>query len=238
MAREDPIGLPVIDAALAETRPTVDSFVRAASEYVRSSRDLGTSLAKKAQLRLSYILGRVIAADLAERLDGLDARVGETKVGGGLRSVNADVAEYHKTDGLRLAIEIKPINLAVGRAIWNRFGDIRTFAVNVHLKFPFAVVGGVLTLPTYEETAKKDGTISRKSTVHLIERATERLARSGNRETEGDAAHLLEAIGLVIYDPDSQELDPDHPPAGSSLRWEEFIDRLATAYAGRFEGSD
>ena len=60
--------------------------------------------------------------------------------------MKADVSESNALDGLRLAIEIKPINVAVGRAIWNRFGDIRTFAVNLHLKFPFAVAGGVLVL--------------------------------------------------------------------------------------------
>jgi hypothetical protein len=72
-----------------------------------------------------------------------------------LRTANADVSESHQLDGLRLAVELKPINLAVGRAIWNRFGDIRTFAVNIHLKFPFAVVGGVLVIPTYEEIGTK-----------------------------------------------------------------------------------
>ena len=41
----------------------------------------------------------------------------------------ADVSEVSETDGLKLAIEIKPVHLAVGRAIWNRFGDVRTFAV-------------------------------------------------------------------------------------------------------------
>lgn len=64
--------------------------------------------------------------------------------------------EVHELDGLRLAVELKPINLAVGRAIWNRFGDIRTSAVNVHLRFPFAVVGGVLVVPTFEVIGTKE----------------------------------------------------------------------------------
>jgi len=49
---------------------------------------------------------------------------------------------HHELDGLRLAVEIKPVNLAVGRALWNRCGDILAFAVNLYLKFPFAVVRG------------------------------------------------------------------------------------------------
>ena len=69
-------------------------------------------------------------------------------IAGALRTARADVSEAHHLDGLRLAVEIKPVNLAVGRAIWNCFGDVRAFAVNIHLKFLFAIVGGVLAVPT------------------------------------------------------------------------------------------
>jgi hypothetical protein len=160
---------------------------------------------------------------------------------------------------LRLAIELKPINLAVGRAIWNRFGDIRTFAVNIHLKFPFAVVGGVLVIPTYEVAGtpsaqqaeadelaaeeEADQTVSqttplpptKRSTVHLIERAIERLVRAGGRKSEAEAAHLLEGIAVVVFEPDSSGLHQTLPPRGSGLRWTEFISAIATAYRARFE---
>jgi hypothetical protein len=147
--------------------------------------------------------------------------------------VKADLSEIHRLDGLRLAVEIKPINLAVGRAIWNRFGDIRTFAVNLHLKFPFAVVGGVLAIPTWER-----GEGGQKSTRHLIQRAVSRLIRAGGRRTEGDAAHLLEAIAVVAYDPDSAQLAADLPPLASGLRWDEFINMLVAAYDARFESDE
>ena len=172
------------------------------------------TLSTAGQIRLSNALARCLADELSAHLPQLHDRLvtQEQKVAGGLRTANADVSESHRLDGLRLAVELKPINLAVGRAIWNRFGDIRTFAVNIHLKFPFAVVGGVLVIPTYEETGTKaalraekqeqlaeteDGasnedatqnattqtappaseTPLRKTTIHLIERAIERLIR-------------------------------------------------------------
>jgi hypothetical protein len=179
--------------------------------------------------------------------------IGEHKVSGSLRSRNADISESHKLDGLRVAIEIKPVNL--------------------HLKFPFCVIGGVLVIPTWEETgtraAKKaekteeaieeedietlvsEGsdkseaeteetteaalTLRKKDTRPLINRAVTRLMRAGGRKTEGDAAHLLEGIAVVVYDPDKGQIDPDLPPKGSRLRWDEFIEDLATAYKGRFE---
>jgi hypothetical protein len=162
------------------------------------------------------------------------ARAGEQVVSGALRTVKADVSQQHPLDGLRLAIEIKPVNLAVGRAIWNRFGDIRTFAVNLHLKFPFAVIGGVLAIPTWELEKSKKGS-RRKSTTSLIQRAVSRLVRSGGRKTEADAAHLLEGIAVVVYEPDTAQLHPTLPAPGSGLRWEEFIETLALAYESRFE---
>ena len=42
------------------------------------------------------------------------------------------------------------MHLAVGRAFWNRFSDIRMVAVNLHLKFPVSVVGGLASVPTVE----------------------------------------------------------------------------------------
>ncbi len=147
--------------------------------------------------------------------------------------MKADLSETSEIDGLRLAVEIKPTHLAVGRAIWNRFGDIRTFAVNLHLKFPYAVVGGVLTLPTEERARSGDDRIW-KSTTHLIERAVARLARAGGRKTEGDAAHLLEGVAVVVFDRVSGALDLSVPPPGCGLRWEEFIAVMAESYEARF----
>lgn len=153
-----PTGISSIDELvdLPDAECTIGAYVRAASEYVRRSHELKLGPKKAAQIRLSNALGRALVADLKARIPSLSGVViGERKVSGALRSVNADVSEIHSTDGLRLAVELKPVNLAVGRAIWNRFGDIRTFAVNLHLKFPFCVVGGVLAIPTYEAIGSK-----------------------------------------------------------------------------------
>ena len=134
----------VLREALAVARPTIEHYCRASAEYVRQASQLDGSQTKTTQLALSGILGRVLLEDLRDALPGSlkGAIAGETKVGGGLREVKTDVSEVTKMDGLTLGVELKPVHLAVGRAIWNRFGDIRTFAVNIHLKFPFAVVGG------------------------------------------------------------------------------------------------
>ena len=229
-----PTGLLLVDGLDTLSSPTIDDYCRAAAEYIRAASAVGAARGKATQIRLSNSLAEVTLGDLKRQ--GLDlhrAVAGEREVGGGLRSVNADVSEMSETDGLRLAIEIKPVHLAVGRAIWNRFGDVRTFAVNIHLKFPFAVVGGILTLPT-SERARSGEDAEWKATTHLVSRAVGRFMRAGGRRTEGDAPHLLEGIAVVAFDHSTGELDPELPPAGSGLRWPEFIATLADAYQSRF----
>ncbi|WP_291299181.1 hypothetical protein [Elioraea sp.] len=269
-APAEPTGLTEIDR-LANLSPVgIQDYVAGVSAYIRQQSTLAKGPKKAAQIRLSNALARALADELVAKVPTLKDKLvtDEQKVAGGLRTANADVSESHKLDGLRLAVELKPINLAVGRAIWNRFGDIRTFAVNIHLKFPFAVVGGVLVIPTYEETgstaaekaeqkeaAQADGhevddeateattepekppiaPSGRKSTVHLIERAIDRLIRAGGRKSEAEAAHLLEGIAVVVYEPDTATIRIDLPKKGSGLRWDEFVDSLAGAYAARFE---
>jgi hypothetical protein len=268
-----PTGIPEIDRLSETPDCTIHDYVAGVSTYVRGSSNLDSGPKKAAQIRLSSALARALANELSKELPKLKNRLAthEQKVAGGLRTANADVSESHPLDGLRLAVELKPINLAVGRAIWNRFGDIRTFAVNIHLKFPFAVVGGVLVIPIYEEvgtTAARraavaevvaaegsastlieqdqdsgtDDTVqsgvaapSRRSTVHLIKRAIERLVRAGGRKSEADAAHLLEGIAVVVYDTETGKVDGTLPEAGSGLRWEEFTASLAATYRARFE---
>lgn len=266
-------GYAALDNLAVSLTPDLQSYVEAASEYVLNAKGMTASIGKKAQIALSAGLARAVRVELVKRVPRINPHVGERTVAGALRSVRADVSESHELDGLRLALEIKPINLAVGRAIWNRFGDVRAFAVNIHLKFPFAVVGGLLAVPTWEwkplsaraaqaiidleessveqrsmdddvdetdiaeQLAKdeKSGGVTRVSTRHLIERAEERFVRARFREIEADPAHLLEATGLIVYDPDTQTLDPQLPKPGSGLRWDEFIARLADVYSLRFE---
>lgn len=143
-------GYAALDALAATADPTLEDYVDAVSEYVVNAKAMSDSLRKRAQIALSGGLGRALRRELIARVPSMKPHAGERNVAGALRSARADVSESHELDGLRLAIEIKPINLAVGRAIWNRFGDVRAFAVNIHLKFPFAVVGGILAVPTWE----------------------------------------------------------------------------------------
>jgi len=45
---------------------------------------------------------------------------------------------------------------------------------------------------------------------------------------------LLEAIAVIVYDPDTGHLDATVPSKKSGLRWDQFIVALALAYDNRF----
>jgi hypothetical protein len=79
------------------------------------------------------------------------------------------------------------------------------------------------------------GELYRRSTRDLINRLVKRLTRTRRRETEADPAHLLEAIGVIVYDPDTGVIHPDLPAPGLGLRWREFVDIMADQYDVRFE---
>lgn len=238
------------------SQPSLGDYIEAASAYVIRGRSLPvrrserSESAKAAQTALSKVFGKVLANALhaqhrslveedlgsdalgssAKRIHLLSPTAGETRVAGGLRTAQSDVTEVHRLDGVRLAVEVKPTYRAVGRAIWNRYGDVRAFAVNIHLKFPFSVVGGIQIVPTID--VEDDGV--KVDTRRYLDRAAHRLSRIRPRQTEADADHLLEAFGLIAFDPTSGELDQDIPPPGSTLGWEAFVGALVKAYDVRF----
>lgn len=236
-----PTGLTLVDGLAQLERPRLQDFVDAASEYIVACETLepyalpdGTELTvasrkKAGQIRLSAGLSRVLVHDLRESYPAMEPQGGEIAVSGALRVSQMDVVELTQLDGLKLAVELKPVNLAVGRAIWNRFGDIRFAAVNTHLKYPYAVVAGVLTVPTWE-TSKK----GRKSTETQIRQLIELLRRIGGREREDDAPHRLEGVTVVIFDPDTATLRDDFLPDGEGLRWDEMVANLTRVYDFRF----
>jgi hypothetical protein len=213
-----PTGVAEIDKLATLSPCTIQDYVKGVSAYVRQGSTLSAGPKKAAQIRLSNALARSLAHDLTIQLPRLQGRLitDEQKVAGGLRTTNADVSESHSLDGLRLAIELKPVNLAVGRAIWNRFGDIRTFAVNIHLKFPFAVVGGVLVIPTYEETGTRAATKAEEA-----------------EEAEAEGVDRQELMDLELTEPPQTHVHKDRRLTTGLI--ERAVERLIRAGGRRSE---
>ena len=105
--------------------------------------------------------------------------------------------------------------------------------MNIHLKFPFAVVGAVTTYPSKERVSS--GSDSQwRSTEHLIARAVGRFRKAGARDREDQAAYLLEGTCVVVCDHETGSIHASLPPAGQVLRWDEFVDRMFEQYILRF----
>ena len=114
MTAGENLGLSKLDSLNAKTEVTAQDYVDAVSEYIMSADSLSDGVKKAAQIRLSNVLGRALAISLADFTPPVKGvHVGEKDVSGALRIVQADVSQVHELDGLRLAIEIKPVNLAV-----------------------------------------------------------------------------------------------------------------------------
>ena len=118
----DRIGIHEIDILRDKDECTLAEYITAVSAYVRDSSKYDSGIKKAAQIRLSNALAKAFVSDFRRQIPKPKksrTNLGEHKLSGGLRTGNVDVSETHELDGIRVAIEIKPVNLAVGRAIWN-----------------------------------------------------------------------------------------------------------------------
>ena len=88
--------------------------------------------------------------------------------------------------------------------------------MNIHLKFPFAVVGGVLVIPTYEETGTKAAKEAEKQ---------EFIAEEQGGET---------AVPNAL-EPDDVQAQPEQPAASSRKSTLHLVDRLVRAGGRRSE---
>ena len=106
-----------------------------------------------------------------------------------------------------LAVSIKGINFpSFGKNLPNRFADLCTEAVNLHMRFPFAVMGLLFVMP---EDAHQNQTERRK--LSTFERAARMMASISGREDYSDTPESFEDATMLLY-------RPDNHPAGPSVR--------------------
>ena len=205
---------------------SLSEYVAAACRYQEqiTSGAITGGQKKAPQIALSRLLAEVIASDLAAW--GMTLETGERRFIGGLAGAQIDAHEANEKDGLRVGIEIKTVNEAAGRAMWNRVNDLRSFAVNFHWKFPFAVLGGFIAIPNHIP--------GEPNLSGLVQRVGEVLERVNGRPNEAAPGHLLEGACLLVYDCGTRELDPSLPTAASRLRYNDFLELVGQAYRARF----
>ncbi|MDY6917759.1 MAG: hypothetical protein SVP26_07410 [Chloroflexota bacterium] len=150
--------------------------------------------------------------------------VGNARVIGGVRPQSFDVV--YRPDGPRIVFDSKTLNdiKSVGKNWQNMINDLATEATTVHTRFPHAIVAFIVLIPR--------PCLAQKQLADM----TRTLERLGAREDVLDQAHLAEAISLVVWDPETGEIDRSMPPEDSPLRVERFSDTVYPRYVGRYKG--
>lgn len=198
------------------------------------------ALNKKEGMDFGKVFDKQIGASLATMLGGIEVitpsqqallpakpdavEVGPVRVIGGIRPQNYDVG--YRPDGVRFVSDSKTLNdtRSVGKNFQNMVNDLGTEATTVHIRFPYAVVGFVVIIP------------SPCLTGQTRDRFTRMLDRLVGRDSPIDVAHKAEAMTLVMWNPDDGTIDATWPPPGSPLRIDHFSDQVQAAYHARYDG--
>lgn len=155
--------------------------------------------------RYSELLSGNLAVEIAEGLRGVGFRnvkplpggPGEKAFQGGLGPKKVDVAYSDEQHGLLLAVSIKTIcSPPYGKNLKNRFADLCTECITLHMRFPYAVLCAMFAFPA---AADKDVTASR--TVSTFARAGKLLATISGRSAHSNAAEKLENATIVLFHP-------------------------------------
>ena len=150
--------------------------------------------------------------------------VGPMRVVGGVRPQNFDVG--YRPDGVRFAFDSKTLNdtKSIGKNWQNMINDLATEATTVHSRFPYAVAAFMVIYP---RPAVADAQLT--ATIGTLERL-------GGRNLVDEPGHRAEAMSLVIWKPDTGEIDDTIPDRSSPLRIERFSEDVERNYVARYKG--
>jgi hypothetical protein len=149
--------------------------------------------------------------------------VKEKEFQGGLGPKRVDVSYADDRHGLMLAVTIKSLNFPsfpkvkgsktefdysgkgnFSKNIKNRFGDLTTESITLHLRFPFAVVSCLYVMPVRSSLDKGS-----QMKVSTFERAGKLYGTISGRRAYGDPAERFENVTLMSYQPLTADASPD-----------------------------
>ena len=176
----------------------VDAIIRAGTI---PSNDAARATKKSYSETLSRYLAEEVAAGL--RSVGFpDVKpdregVGEKAFQGGLGTKKVDVSYSDEGHGLMLAVSIKTICFPeFGKNLKNRFGDMCTEAITLHMRFPYSVVCGLFAFPVM---ADLDASRARK--VSTFSRATKLFSTISGRRQHTEAPEKFENMTMMLFHP-------------------------------------
>lgn len=171
----------------------------------------GDAAAQSVKKRYSELLSKALAEEVADglravgfpRVRPLRGGPGEMPFQGGLGPKRVDVSYSDERHGLLLAVSIKTICFSpYGKNLKNRFGDLCTEAITLHMRFPYSVVCGLFALP---EQADLD--ITPQRTLSTYARAMRLFGTMGGRADYASAGERFEDFTMLLFRPLQQPSD-------------------------------
>jgi hypothetical protein len=158
--------------------------------------------------RYSEQLSRNLAVQVAEGLrrvgfPGVKPEPGgphEKEFQGGLGPKKVDVSYSDEQHGLIFAVSIKTITAPpFGKNLKNRFGDLCTEAITLHMRFPYSIVCALFAFPS---TADQDhSTEPGRRPVSTFQRATQLFATISGRKDYTDPGEKFENVTMMLFHP-------------------------------------
>lgn len=155
--------------------------------------------------RYSEVLSSHLANELAAELRRIGFKnvkplaggPGERTFQGGLGPKKVDVSYSDEQNGLMLAISIKSICFQpYGKNLKNRFGDLLTEAITLHLRFPYSVVCMLFAFPI---ASHKD--VTKLRLISTFARAMKLFATVSGRRDYTDPGEKFENVAMLLFEP-------------------------------------
>lgn len=162
--------------------------------------------------RYSELLSKHLAPEVADGLRRIGLRnvrplrggPGEREFQGGLGPKKVDVTHADERNGLMLAVSIKSITVPpFGKNLKNRFADLCTEAITLHMRFPYSVICALFAFPL---TADQD--VTRGRPVSTFRRAMKLLATISGRSDYTGPGEKFEDVTLMLFQPVTAQAEP------------------------------
>jgi hypothetical protein len=159
---------------------------------------------------LSQKLAQEMAAGLREigfeGVKPIEGGPGERPFQGGLGPKKVDVSYADERHGLMLAVSIKSITTPpFGKNLKNRFYDLCSEGITLHLRFPYSVICALFCFPV-----AADENVTTGRTVSTFEQARKLLASVSGRQEYTDPGEKFENVTMLLFQPVTD--DPTKPP--------------------------
>ena len=116
---------------------------------------------------------------------------------GGLGPKKVDVSYSDEQHGLLLAVSIKTISFApFGKNLKNRFGDLCTEAITLHMRFPYSVVCALFAFPS-----ACDQDFKQPRSLSTFRVATRLFSTISGRREYTDPGEKFENVTMMLFQP-------------------------------------